>query len=177
MATVALAEIAKSDPEAVLNALVPKLADPYHAPFLLSGNLGMVIQNLPVEVFDCWLRRQEPGVIETVAAHLPRPFRQNGKAIVPDLTRAFWNYCSPDMGESFKHALSNFDSHTFATGGFSGHGIELFSERIEVGKQLLNNSNPGIRAWAENFVKQSEHLLADAVRSSHLDDARRATSE
>jgi hypothetical protein len=176
-ATAALAEIAKSNPEAVLNALVPKLADPYHAPFLLSGSLGTVVQNLPIEIFDHWLQQQEPGVIETIAAHLPRPFMQNGKAIVPDLTRVFWNYCSPDMGESFKRALSNFGVRTFNTGVFWGHGIELFSERIEIGKQLSNDSNPGIRAWAENFMNQSERLLADAVRSSHLDDARRATSE
>ncbi|MCW3054332.1 MAG: hypothetical protein JWN14_3502 [Chthonomonadales bacterium] len=177
MATAALAEIAKTDPETVLNALVPKLANPYDAPFLLSGSLGRVFQNVPMEVFDRWLSQQDSKVIETVAAHLPRPFMHDNKAVVPELTRAFWNFCSPEMGETFLRALSNFHTRTFSTGVFNGHGISLFSERIEIGKQLSNDSNPGIREWAEDFVQQSEHHLADGVRLSHLDDAMRATSD
>lgn len=176
-ATVALAEIAKTDPETVLNALVPKLANPYNVPFLLNGSLSTVFQNILSEVFERWLPRQEPEVIATVAAHLPRPFMQNNKAVVPELTRAFWNYCRPEMGEIFQRALSNFDARTFNTGVYWGHGIPLFSERVEIGKQLSNDPNPGIREWAEDFVKQSEYQLANGVRLNHLDDARRATSD
>jgi hypothetical protein len=102
---------------------------------------------------------------------------ENGKAIVPDITRAFWNHCSPDMGETFDHASSSFEAHTHSTGVFGGHGIPLFTERVEMGKQLINDLNPGIRAWAEEFVKYSERRLVDANRSSQLHKAMRATSE
>lgn len=176
-ATVALAEIAKQEPEAVLDALVPKLAHPYSAPFLLSGALAMVFQNISIEVFDRWLRKQKPLVVQTVPAHLPKPFLKDGKAIVPDLTRTFWNFCLPALGETYKTAQANFAAHTFDTDVYWGHGVELFRDRVEIGKQLLNDPNPGMRAWAEDFVKQSEYSLQDAIRSSRIDDARRATDE
>ncbi len=177
MATATLAEIAKSDPQSVLNALTPKLANPYQAPFLLIGGISKVVQVLPVEVFNRWMQRQELIVIETMAGHLPKPLLDNGKAIVPDLTRAYWGYCMPQMGETYERALSNFGALNYNTGAFWGHGIELFSARIELGRQLLNDGNPGIRAWAEDFVKQSEQLLADALRERDLHDAMRDTSE
>lgn len=176
-ATTALAEIASVEPEAVLDSLIPKLQTPYESPFLFNGALLRVIQNVPVDTFERWLRRQVFEVLEVVAGHIPKPLMKDGKAVVPELTRKFWEICTPDMGESYAHAQSHFDAHTFSTGVYGGHGVGLFTERVEIGKQLRNDPNSAIRAWAESYLSQSERMLDDALRSERLDEARRATSD
>ncbi|HMS54108.1 MAG TPA: hypothetical protein PKA27_01785 [Fimbriimonadaceae bacterium] len=176
-ATNALSELAKTQPEAVLDSLVPKLLTPYESPFLLNGSLLHVIQNIEVEVFGGWLQRQKAEVLSVIAGHIPKPYLHEGKAEVPPLTRTFWEICVAGVGESYQRAQSNFGAHTFNTGVFWGHGVDIFEERIQIGKQLLHDPNPAIREWAEQFRQQSEHMLADANRSQRLDDARGATGD
>jgi hypothetical protein len=176
-ATAALAEITKTDPAAVLNALIPKLKTPYQPPFLFHGGLLRVIQNVPVVDFELWLREQDAEVVAALAGHLPKPYMQDGTAVVPELTRKFWEICTPDLGEQYKDALGDFDAHTFGTGVFMGHGVDLFTQRVEIGRQLRIDPNPAIREWAENFIRQSEHMLNDAIRRQRLAEARQATDD
>lgn len=173
-ATLALAEIARTDARGVLDALAPKLANPYEAPIMLKGSLLRVFHNVDGTVFGGWLRCQSSQVVSTVAGHLPKPFMQAGRAIVPDLTRKFWEYCTPDLADTFERARRGFGAHTLDTGVYTGFGIDLFEERIRIGEQLLNDPNPGIRAWAGDFAAASRAMLADAVRSRDLHEASRA---
>jgi hypothetical protein len=176
-ATTALAEIAKIEPETVLDALIPKLKAPYESPFLFNGALLRVMQNIPLAVFEPWVKKQDPEVLETVAGHLPKPYLDGGKAFVPPLTRKFWEICTEDLGETYAHAQSAFGAHTFNTGVYTGHGIELFTARVEIGRQLRNDTTPGIREWAEDFVRQSDAMLERGIRDARLDEARRVTGD
>lgn len=176
-ATAALAEIAKLDSKAVLDGLRPKLKHPHRSPFLLNGGLLPVIQNVKEDVFESWLKEQEHDVLVTLAGHLPKPYLFEEKAVVPPLTRLFWEWCTPEMGDAHRRALDNFGAHTFNTGVFWGHGIDLFSTRIQIGKQLRQDPNSSIRVWAERHLDESEKMLNDAIRSQRIDEAQRATDD
>lgn len=176
-ATSALSEIAKFEPEAVLDALIPKLKTPYESPFLFNGSLLRVIQNVPGNVFERWLTRQDSEVVEVVAGHIPKPYMKDGKATVPELTRKFWEHCTAEMGETYRQAQSHFEAHTFNTGVYMGHGVDLFTERVEIAKQLIQDALPPIREWAEGYLQQSQRMLEDALRSRRLDEARSATDD
>jgi hypothetical protein len=168
VATQVLAEIAKSDPIAVLDSLVPKLRAPYESPILLEGSLLGVVQNIPAETFAIWLQKQDARVVATMAGHLPKPFMHDGKAVVPDVTRKFWEICTPKMGETYRRAKEHFYCHTINTGVYSGFGADLFSERVELAKQLQNDSLPGIREWASEFLRASERMLGEARKQQSL---------
>jgi hypothetical protein len=177
VATQALAEIAKSDPIAVLDSLVPKLRAPYESPILLEGSLLGVVQNIPAETFANWLQEQVAEVVETIAGHLPKPFMLEGKAVVPDVTRKFWEICTREMGETYERAKERFYCHTINTGVYSGFGVDLFSERVELAKQLQNDSLPGIREWASEFLRASERMLGEARKQQSLYEVEVTTAE
>lgn len=177
VATQVLAEIAKSDPITVLDSLVPKLRAPYESPILLEGSLLQVVQNTPADRFATWLQEQVAEVVETIAGHLPKPSMLEGKAVVPDVTRKFWEICTPEMGETYERAKKRFYCHTINTGVYSGFGVDLFSERVELAKQLQNDSLPGIREWASEFLRASNRMLEEAQKQQSLYEAEMTTAE
>jgi len=177
VATQVLAEIAKSNPITVLDSLVPKLRAPYESPILLEGSLLQVVQNIPADTFANWLQEQVAEVVETIAGHLPKPFMLEGKAVVPDVTRKFWEICTREMGETYERAKERFYCHTINTGVYSGFGVDLFSERVELAKQLQNDSLPGIREWASEFLRASERMLGEARKQQSLYEVEVTTAE
>ena len=156
-------------PKEVLNALIPKLANPYSPPYMIQGAITKILEVADISVFTKWLKKQKSRVVLTIAGNLPRPYLDDeGRAQVPPLTRAFWDDFPPTSAR-FKKLYAEFRSQTFNTGVYWGHGIELFNARVKIGRQLGNDPNPAIRFWAAGFEKESEDLLKDAIRSSELD--------
>jgi hypothetical protein len=176
-ATSALSEIAKFEPEAVLDALLHQLKAPYESRFLWYGALLKVIQNIPGDVFERWLRRQDSRVVEVIAGHIPKPYMKDGKATVPKLTRIFWEFCTFEMGETYKKAQSNFYAHSLRTGVIGGFGVDLFTERLELAKQLTHDELPAIREWAERYLRENQSMLDNALRARSIHEAERATEE
>lgn len=170
-ATNALAEIAKFDGESVLDSLQQKLLNPLKPPYLLNGGLQNIVKNVPSDIFREWISKQTPELLSNLAGHLPRPYFSEGIAIVPPSTRFFWEVCTPDLGEPYSKARSNFGARTFDTGVFTGYGLELFSERVKLGKALLSDPNETIRSWAEQFVQESQHMYDEGVRRKEISKA------
>lgn len=176
-ATRTLEKLAVDDPIGVLDALLPRFERPYEPPFMLHGSLTSVIQIIPPGIAEDWLKRQSPEVLAVFAGHLPKPYLSEGKAIVPELTRIFWNICTPDFGEAYARAQDLFGAHMFSTGVYTGHGVEMFRADAETGKQLTNDSNPAIREWASNYYHGSKHRYEDALRRVALEQARSDTGD
>lgn len=174
-ATAVLAEAAPMHSLDVLNSLRLKLEHPYEPPFLLTGGLKSVIQGVDLATFTEWLPHQNQKVLESLAGHLPKPVMDGGHARIPELTLAFWTAVTPD-DKAYKRAMSSFAAHTFNTGVFGGFGVDLFSERVTLAKQLLNHPNAAIRSWAEGHLQSSEHQLENAKRRQDVHAARVDTS-
>lgn len=175
-ATALLATAAAEHPEEVLTAVTPKLKNPYKSPILLSGGLIKVFTVITPQTLRKWLPAQPAKVWEAVAGHLPKPFGDEASAEMPAVTRAFWDLCLPEH-PAFAHALEHFEAHTYGTGVYGGHGIDLYSARVAMAKKFLTDPNSGIRKWAEEFLKVSEYRLGQAYRSQSLSDAERDTYE
>ncbi|MBI5706471.1 MAG: hypothetical protein HZC36_05720 [Armatimonadetes bacterium] len=170
-ATAVLKVAAADHPEEVLDALVPKLADPYSPPFLFHGSVTMILELIEDGAFKTWLSKQEFRVAMTIAGNLPKPYLDgSGQARVPLVTRAFWEVFPPSAPD-FDKLQGEFRAQTFSTGVYWGHGVELFSDRIKVACQLKNDPNPAIRDWAAGFEKESQAMLRDAKRAEDLDSA------
>lgn len=73
--------------------------------------------------------------------------------------------------------MDSFSAHTFSTGVFGGFGVNLFSDRVNLSKQLLSDPSPAIRIWAEQHLRASEHMHQDAVRRETLHEASIETGE
>ena len=159
----------------VLDALRAKLLAPYEPPYLFMGSLGHVIGNVPAEEFGAWLDRHGFKEAFALAGHLPKPhLSEDGRAIVPEQTLAFWER-HPVESDRFDELLANFRSHTFNTGVFMGHGVDLFTKRIDLARQLQSHPLSAIRRWAEAFERESRESLTDAERRLEIDNAARET--
>ena len=159
----------------VLDALRAKLLTPYEPPYLFVGSLDHVVRNTPVEEFGNWLDSHGYEEAFALAGHLPRPhLDEEGRAVVPEQAIAFWER-HPSGSERFDDLLANFRSHTFNTGVFMGHGIDLFTKRIELARQLQTHPLSALRIWAEGFERESRESLADAARRMEIDNAARET--
>lgn len=176
MATHVLAQAVKDHGMVVLNALIPQLSSRRTPPYLFNGSLLAIFANVSPQVLLDWLPLQSNEVIGCVPAHLPKPVLVNDQAIIPDQTRAFWEFCKPDH-EAFKSAIDQFSAHTFKTGFYGGYGVDLFSQRVELAKKALHDPSPGLRIWAEGLQITSEAHLKDALRRQSIEKAHREVEE
>lgn len=171
-ATKVLSAAAKQYSRETLEALAPKLRDPYKPPYLMVGGLTAVFANVNSSTFSAWLKEQDDKVVINVAAQIPKPTLVEGEPNIPEITRAFWEYCVPTH-RCFEKAMGNFQANTFNTGVYFGHGVDLFSQRVVLARKVLLDQNPSLRIWAEGHLKSSEGHLEDARREENVANARR----
>ena len=170
-----LAHAAPKHATLVLDALRAKLLAPYEPPYLFFGSLDSVLWNTPVDEFGAWLDRHGIEEAFALAGHLPKPhLDEEGRGVVPELTAAFWER-HPVGSERFDDLLANFRSHNYNTGVFMGHGIDLFTQRVELAHKLQTHPLDAIRHWAEGFERDSKASLVDAERRMEIDNAARET--
>lgn len=124
----------------------------------LGATFEQTIQSVELVHFRAWLRGQSDEDMLEIADQLPRPFLDQEIAIVPDQTLAYFEELAGRNSIS-ERAARHFLIHTFSTGVYMNHGIDLFSSRIELAKKLASHDDPFIRSWCGPFQKYAEDSL------------------
>ena len=172
-----LIEAARAFPHQVIEALGPRLEHTYEPPYLFAHSINSVIAELPLSDYQDWVAKIGTEVAIGLAGQLPRPSLLNdGTAVVPEHTRIFFERFGPGS-EDFDKMLSQFHANTFSTGVYSGYGEKLFTDREKMAEKLIDDVNPSIRLWAEQFAKSSHESLTDARHRKEMHEAIMDTSE
>ncbi|MBX3114551.1 MAG: hypothetical protein KF836_08295 [Fimbriimonadaceae bacterium] len=170
-----LASLAPQYGELVLARLENRFANAYNAPYLLHGSLESVVNRIDPAVFQKWIARQPDSVLVHVAGHLPNPELADGMPVIHSNTFTYWSQVLKNS-PIFKEALDEFVAHTCSF-GWTGYGVELFSQHIELANKLISHELDGLREWAVKFKASAEEHLLQAEKSRTLDQAREDTRE
>lgn len=170
-----LTELVPEHGSLILANLEERISRPNDQPFLLIGALEPVFRAIDDEMFSEWLLKQSDAVLLNVAGHLPRPEMVNGSPHLHTNTLAYWRQVgrvSPVYTGASKLFLANARSF-----GWTGDGIDFFSEHVALARGLLTHELDGIRDWAASFKALAERDLQEAREMKAVDQARERTRD
>ncbi len=150
-----LVTIARTHPNAVMQAVGEAIQAPTPSFRWLVGSNREIIEALPVDVVGQWLSQTGIAGARRLARHLPSPFvDKNGVPLVPEVTARI-------LG-SF-----GYDETVFREFSIGRHNLEVtwgplsanYQGRIKQAQEFLNHEIPAIRKWATDEIGEAEHFI------------------
>lgn len=147
-----LAELAGRSPDLVLAEFeaVMKTGDDW---IFQVRTYRELLSAIPLDAMKQWLKKNGATAAEFIARHLPSPYIENGKPIVPAIT----DYILSEFDDN-NHVFNNFSAGVFSLRTTVGSIADQQKKDAEFLRQFLNYPNRRIRQWAQQEVRSSKHV-------------------